>query len=211
MANIRHNVLSATKVKTLTTPGTYTDGATLTLRVSDTGNKRWVQRITIDGKQRNIGLGAYPAVGLAEARERTQENARAIRQGRNPIKEKRAARERLEEQDFIPAFREAAAAVIEIYRPTWKNDKTAKQWEGSLNKHVFPAMGDKRISEITTAHVTSILEPIWTKHEDVSRKLFQKMAVIFRHAISKGWRTDNPADKRATDGLPQTPATQKPF
>ena len=203
MANVKHNLLSATQVKALNTPGTYTDGATLTLRVSETLNKRWVQRITIDGKQRNMGLGGYPTVGLAEARGQAQENARAIRQGRDPIKEKRAARERLDEQDCIPAFREAAAAVIEIYRPTWKSDKTAKQWDGSLNKHVFPAIGDKRISEITTAHVTSILEPIWTKHEDVSRKLFQRMAIIFRHAISKGWRTDNPADKRATDGLPK--------
>ena len=203
MANTKHNLLTATKVRTLTTPGTYTDGDTLTLRVSKTLNKRWVQRITIYGRQRNIGLGAYPAVGLAEARTKAQENARAIRQGRDPIKEKRSARERLEEQDCIPAFREAAAAVIEIYRPTWKSDKTAKQWDGSLNKHVFPAMGDKRISEITTAHVTSILEPIWTKHEDVSRKLFQRMAIIFRHAISKGWRTDNPADERATNGLPK--------
>ena len=203
MANVRHNLLSATKVKTLTTPGTYTDGATLTLRVSKTGNRRWVQRITIDGKQRNMGLGGYPTVGLAEARERAQENAKAIRQGRDPIKEKRAARERLEDQDCIPTFREAAATVIEIYRPTWKSGKAAKQWEGSLNKHVFPVMGDKRISEITTAHVTNVLEPIWTKHEDVSRKLFQRMAAIFRHAVSKGWRTDNPADERATNGLPK--------
>ena len=107
MANVKHKLLSAPQVKALNTPGTYTDGATLTLRVSKTLNKRWVQRITIDGKQRNIGLGGYPTVGLAEARVRAEENGRAIRQGRDPIKEKRAARERLDEQDCIPAFREA--------------------------------------------------------------------------------------------------------
>ena len=78
MANVKHNLLSAIKVKTLTTSGTYTDEATLTLRVSDTGNKRWVQRIAIDGKQRNIGLGAYPAVGLAEARTKPARRPRKM-------------------------------------------------------------------------------------------------------------------------------------
>ena len=72
MANVKHQLLSAPQVKALNTPGTYTDGATLTLRVSKTLNKRWVQRITIQGKQRNIGLGGYPTVGLAEARGRAR-------------------------------------------------------------------------------------------------------------------------------------------
>ena len=74
MPATKTNVLSAAFVKKVAAPGTYADGLGLTLRVDDKGNKKWVQRITIDGKQRNIGLGGYPATGLADARTVAQDN-----------------------------------------------------------------------------------------------------------------------------------------
>ena len=57
MANVKHSLLTAGKVKGITAPGTYSDGEGLTLRVSDAGAKSWVLRATIDGKRKNIGLG----------------------------------------------------------------------------------------------------------------------------------------------------------
>ena len=79
MPALKHNALNAARVRTLQEPGAYTDGNGLTLRVDARGGKRWFQRVSIDGKQRNIGLGGWPRVGLAEAREAAQANLQSIR------------------------------------------------------------------------------------------------------------------------------------
>ena len=68
--------LSATKAKALCKPGRYTDGEGLHLFIGKTGKKSWVQRITVDGRRRDIGLGGYPSVSLALAREKTADYPR---------------------------------------------------------------------------------------------------------------------------------------
>ena len=70
MANIKRNQLSLLQVKHLTIPGSYTDGGGLMLKVHKSGGRQWLLRLTVNGKRRNMGLGGYPAVGLAEARRR---------------------------------------------------------------------------------------------------------------------------------------------
>ncbi len=90
----------------------YADGNGLYLRVDDTGNKRWVQRITIAGKRHNLGLGGYPVVTLRDAREQAAANKRAAREGRDPLAERRP--------QAMPTFAGATATVAGIRRPTWK-------------------------------------------------------------------------------------------
>ena len=85
MPAIKLSALTVAKVRTLAKPGAYTDGNGLTLRVDGKGGKRWVQRVSIGGKQRNLGLGGWPGVGLAEARKAAMANQQAIRQGEDPI------------------------------------------------------------------------------------------------------------------------------
>ena len=74
MPAVKHNALTAAKVRTLKTSGTYTDGNGLTLRMDDRGNKAWFQRVAVNGKRRKIGLGGYPAVSLADARQVALDN-----------------------------------------------------------------------------------------------------------------------------------------
>ena len=93
--NRKQQALSAAMVRTVNRPGMYADGNGLNLKVVSSGAKRWVQRVTIGGKRHNLGLGGYPAVSLAEARELAAENQRAIRQGRDPLAEKHQAEEDL--------------------------------------------------------------------------------------------------------------------
>ena len=83
--NLKQQALSAAMVRTVNRPGMYADGNGLNLKVVSSGAKRWVQRVTIGGKRHNLGLGGYPAVSLAGARELAAENQRAIRQGRDPL------------------------------------------------------------------------------------------------------------------------------
>ena len=89
--SLKGQALSAAMVRTVKAPGQYADLNGLNPRVADSGAKHWIQRVTIAGKRRNIGLGGYPAVSLAEAREVAAANLRVIREGRDPIAEKRQA------------------------------------------------------------------------------------------------------------------------
>ena len=203
MANVRHNLLSAAKVKAIAEPGVFTDGEGLTLRVSKTGSKQWVQRITIDGKQRNIGLGGYPNIGLAEARNLTQENIRAVREGRDPVEDKKSALEDRKALAAIPTFRDVAATVIELRRPTWSSDRHAKQWTESLTNHAFPNIGGKQVHEVTTADVMAVLTPIWTQKAETATRVRQRMETVFDFAIAQRWRTDNPASGAIAKALPR--------
>ena len=205
MANVKHNLLSAIKVKTLTTSGTYTDGATLTLRVSDTGNKRWVQRIAIDGKQRNIGLGAYPAVGLAEARTKAQENARAVRESRNPIEEKREARRESRERAALKTFWEIAQEVIEKNNESWTTPKSKQRWTSTLLRYAVPVIGDKWPRDITVSDIEQVLEPIWLSKKDTASRLRQQIGAVFEYAMAREWCQGNPAGTPVLRILPKRP------
>ena len=78
--------LTVGKVRALTVPGRYGDGGTLHLVVSPRGTKSWVQRITIDGRRCDIGLGGWPVVSLAMARDRAFANRRAVADGARPAR-----------------------------------------------------------------------------------------------------------------------------
>ena len=136
----RREALSAAFVRTVNEVGTYSDGNGPDLRVEKTGTKRWIQRVTINGARRNLGLGSYPAVLLADARKAAWANATVISEGRDPVAERReekAARQR----PPTPTFAAAAEIVIEMRRPTWSNAKHAAQWRSTLETYAFPRSG----------------------------------------------------------------------
>ena len=203
MPDLKHYALTAARVRTLTKPGAYTDGNGLTLRVDARGGKRWIQRVSIDGKQRNIGLGGWPRVGLAEAREAALANLQSIRRGQDPIALKQRAREEAQ-RPVAPAFRQAAERVIELRRPTWSSDRHANQWTESLTNHAYPVIGHKSVDEVTPADTLAVLTPIWTKKAETATRVKQRMEVIFDWCIVQGWRSDNPASAIAR-ALPRRP------
>lgn len=208
MARIKHQCLSPGFVRTVKPEKklkTYTDGNGLTLRVQTTGTKQWVLRYTINGQPFNMGLGGYPAVGLAEAREMTQKRQTTARQGINPVSEKRTARQQAKARTSVPTFQEMAAKEINRRSSAWRGDKSAKQWEGSLTNHVYPLIGNKRVDEITNDDVVEILEPIWLTNEETARRVRQRMSAVLDLARSNCWRQDNPADTFITNRLSVQP------
>ena len=110
--------LSATRAKALKDPGRYADGGGLHLYISKAGRKSWVQRITIDRRRRDIGLGAFPSVGLAQAREKAADNRTAVAEGRDPLAEKHSP--------AMPTFTEAARAVHAANNPDGATTGTAQ-------------------------------------------------------------------------------------
>lgn len=113
MSRRPNNALSAARVRTAKSPGRYADGNGLYLVVEPTGNKRWIQRLTILGRRTDLGLGGYPLVSLGEAREKAFVNRKLAREGGDPRDGKR--------REAIPIFAEAAKRVIEIRRSDWRH------------------------------------------------------------------------------------------
>lgn len=179
--------LTAATVRSLKEPGFYGDGNGLYLKVDKNGAKRWVQRIVINGKRRDIGLGSAALVGLADAREAALQQRKAARAGGDPVAEKR----RLQS---VLTFEEAAKKVHELSAPTWRNEKHGKQWLSTLEAFVFPHIGSKRINAVTSSDVLSALTPIWNRNPETARRVKQRVGTVFKWAMAQGWRADNPAD-----------------
>ena len=153
--------LTAAQVRAISEPGWHGDGDTLYLAVAPRGSKSWVQRLTINGARRDLGLGGYPLVSLAEARRLAFENRKVAREGGNPT----AARRKL------PTFREAARNVYESRKDGWQSAKVKKNWWQQMERHALPVLGDMRVDQIGPPHVLRVLGPIWKAAPETARRI----------------------------------------
>ena len=201
----RPATLSATFVRTIRQPGRYGDGRGghgLSLLVKPTKikgrlSKTWAQRIRINGKYTNRGLGSYPAVTLAEARRRALQNKQSIEEGRQP-----QTRE-------APTFRQATERVIQLHKAKWKpGGRSAETWRATLGAYVHPLLGDTRVDQITTADIMACLTPVWHQKPETARRVKQRISAVMKWCIAQGFREDNPADERITAALGSN--TQRP-
>ena len=182
-----HSALSDRAVKSAAAPGRLFDGQGLFLLVTPGGAKIWKQRIAVNGRRQELGLGPYPVVTLAKAREAALENRRMVRDGLNPKVERRRAR-------GIPTFAELARADFEHRKAGWRNAKHAAQWIGTLEEFAFPRLGDRPVDGITTDDVFRVLAPIWHDKPTTAKRLRQRIGAVLAVAVAKGHRADNPAD-----------------
>ena len=195
--------LNAAKIKSLKKPGRYGDGGTLFLNVAPGGSKSWVQRLTIYGKRRDVGLGGFPVVGLAEARKQAFANRVAVAQGRDPLAEKHRAK--------VPSFQEAAHLTIDANQVRWRNAKTAANWAGSLSKYAYPVFGDQRVDTVGREEVLRVLVPLWQTKPAVARKLRQRIRSVFAWAQAHGHVEVNPAGEAINAALPVMPSVKSHF
>ena len=177
--------LSATAVRNLKEPGKYYDLHGLFLRIEPTGSRRWVQRVSVAGRQREIGLGSADLVTLSEARELAVSNKKLARGGSDPLA---AKQERL----AIPSLNEAIDKVIELNAPTWTNAKHAAQFKSTLTNYVTPKLGRRPVNDIQTADILSVLQPIWVLKNETARRVKQRIGTVMKWAIAQGYRTDDP-------------------
>ena len=189
--------LSAAKIRALSAAGMYGDGGGLYLRVAPGGSKQWIYRAAIGGKRRAIGLGGYPAVSLAKARDKAQANRAAIADGRNPLAEKRRAP--------VPTFEAAALAYHAANLPRWRSDRHGKQWLASVARYAFPVIGDVPVDRIEAAHVLRILTPIWAEKSETARYLRGRIRSVLQWAQAHGHVSHNPAGEMIGGALPPMP------
>ena len=196
MNSKRPTTLSAAFVRTVNKPGRYGDGRGshgLSLLVARRTNgrlsKRWSQRVRIDGRETNLGLGVYPVVTLSEARQKALKNRRSIEQGRSP------------RDPSVPTFSEATERVIELHSAKWKKGgRSAELWRSSLERFAGP-LGGVGVDKVTTTQVLAVLDPIWHVKAETARKVRQRISAVMRWAIAQGYREDNPADERVVAAL----------
>ena len=112
--------LTLKAIRALERPGMYADEPTLYLRVAPGGSKSWVQRLTIYGQRRSIGLGGLALMTLSEAREMALENRRLVLRGGDPRAEKRARRQAVQRAATLPSFAEASEKAIEAESGNWR-------------------------------------------------------------------------------------------
>lgn len=168
-----------------------------------TGAKSWVQRITIRGKRTEMGLGSASLVTLAEARAAALENHRMARADGDPLQARRAS-------VALPTFEEAARKVHALHLPTWKNKKHGAQFISTLETYAFPTIGQRKVSEVTSADVLTILTPIWTTKAETARRVRQRIGTVMKWCIAQGWRLDNPAEN-ITQALPKVDVEPEHF
>ena len=195
--------LTAAKVKALTKPGMRHDGRGLYLRVAPGGSKGWMLRATIDGRRRDIGLGGYPAVSLAKARQFADAHRLAVAEGRDPLAEKR--------RTATPTFAEAAVKVHEANLPRWKNGKHTAQWLSTLERYAFPTIGKLSLDRIERRDVLAILGPIWSAKPETARRVRQRIRTVLKWGQAHGYVEHNSAGEGIDGALPPMPRVKAHF
>ena len=201
-------VLSASKARSVTRPGRYSDSNGLHLFVTKAGRKSWVLRATVDGKRRDMGLGGFPDVSLTEARTRAARYRTAIADGTDPRKITDSNTTELDsdtpdEVFTVPTLKQATGAYFDLHSPNLRNGKHRRNWLQVLERHAFPTLGDRPVDSITGPDVLRVLTPIWVSRPPTARRVRQRLRSIFSWAVANGYASDNPAGEIIDGGLPK--------
>jgi integrase len=151
----------------------------------------WILRTTVGSRRRDIGLGAYPDVPLTEARDRARIERAKIRDGIDPVEERRATRAALAS---VLTFDEAARRLIASKSAEWKNAKHKDQWQNTLDTYASPRIGKLPVDKVELPHIVDVLDPIWKTKTETASRLRSRIEAVLGWATVSGYRTgDNPA------------------
>jgi integrase len=186
--------LTVKQIATLNTKGRYGDGGGLWLQVSGAG-KSWLFRYMRNGRAHAMGLGPYPEISLADARDRAFAARRLIkRDGIDPLEQRQTARAAAKAAAVHRlTFRECAKAYLAT-NSKWRNAKHAAQWRTTLETYAYPVLGPVPVAEVDTAAVLRVLEPIWWTKTETASRIRGRIEKVLAWATVKGHRSgDNPA------------------
>lgn len=181
--------LTALQVAKTTAPGLHLDGGGLYLSIAATGSKKWVFRF----KRRDMGLGGYPAVSLADARQKAAEAREMLARGEDPIETRKAAEAASKPQRGL-TFDEAAERYIAAHEAAWRNPKHRQQWRNTLVTYASPIVGKLDVAAIDTPHILDILEPIWREKTETASRLRGRLETVLDWCKVRQYRNgENPA------------------
>jgi integrase len=195
-------------VSRLKEPGVHFVGgvAGLALQVIPSGGRSWILRTMVGDRRRDMGLGGYPDVTVAMARDRAREARTLIRSGVDPIEEGRAARSRLKaDQAAAKTFDQCAAGYIKTMEKGWRNDKHGQQWRNTLASYASPVIGSLLVRDIGMAQVLAVLNSVqedgatlWESKPETASRVRNRIELVLNWATTHGYRNgDNPARWRS--------------
>ena len=161
------------------------DGRGLYLTLSANERGKWTCRYMLNRKAKEMGLGRYPEVSLAEARKRHFEARIKISDGIDPIENKRRALALAKKEESL-LFSKVKDNYIEEHGPKWSNAKHAFDWDSSLNRYACPILDLKPFSKLQTEDILLVLKPIWRSKHETARKLQNRLKLIFGYARAGG-------------------------
>lgn len=178
-------------------PGRLSDGRGLSLLVKPSGTKSWTLRAQYGGIRKDYGLGSYPELSLAKAREKAGHWRTIIRDGLDP----RPAKKEIDNNTGL--FSNVAGRCFESRREGWRNPKHAAQWITTLERYAFPILGNIHVQEITPALIIEALKPIWLSKSETARRLKQRITAVLDFAYAAGLRDHEAPNRAISLGLPR--------
>lgn len=176
-------------------PGRYHDGEGLVLFVSKPGKASWVARIQHKGKRRDQGLGGYPLVGLAEAREKVREVKRALTGGRDP----RTLWDPGKNMDHL--FRDTALRLLDEKF----SEGSRKQARARLKTYVFPKLGKLQLQSIDAEIIAEVLRPIWLTKPETALRTRELIIRVLRFGRPDGPMLEKTLARAVSDRLASQP------
>lgn len=186
------HTLSQFKAKALEA-GKYCDGQGLWLCKNDRWAGKWIVRLTVHSRRREMGLGPWPEVSIAEAREQAENARRLLRTGIDPITERTKQKAKLKRLTLT----EAIDGCFKARQAELKDDGKAGRWMSPMNVHIIPKIGKVPIEEIDQHQICLVLKPIWHTKSDTARKALNRLNLTLKHAAALGLDVDLQATMKA--------------
>ena len=185
--------LTQNKISKLPLFKSVCDGNGLYIRLHSPGSGAWTFKYMRTGVKRELGLGNYPDVSLAIARQKRDILKGQLALGQDPFCIKQQAKQKnIDPQKY--RFSHVAELVINSKKHEWTCPKQEKLWRNSLQTYVYPILDTQPLATITNKDIIQVLEPIWSIKTDTARKLMGRMGKVFGYAIARGWYSgSNPA------------------
>ena len=168
--------------------------------------RSWILRVKVGDDRQPIGLGSYPQVSLAEAREQAKKLVVDAKQGINLKAKKRADRSALlSAASKNKTFKECAEAYIEAHSSDYSSDKHRKQWPSTLTAYAYPIIGNMMVADITMRDVLSVLNQetkvtetekgkLWYVKTETAKRLLGRIKTVLDYATVNEYRNGtNPA------------------
>ena len=189
--------LTARAAALATAPGMYPDGNGLYLAVARGGSRSWILRYRYDGKRHDAGLGSYPLIGLADARQRANALRRKLADRIDPLAERRtkAAGERVRAMK-TRTFRQCVDGYLEAHSAAWRGGRQDAQWRQSLSKYAYPLIGDMPVADIDVSAVLAVLKPMWLTRTETGTRVRERIERVLDAATTAGYRPGEPNPAR---------------
>jgi integrase len=172
--------------------GKHLDGAGLYLIKSDLEAGRWMFRYRLYGRRRDMGLGGWPAVGLAEARRASESARQQLNNGEDPIGVRQVKR-----RAHLHLLREVASDCFEARKSDLRGDGVAGRWFSPLELHVLPKLGSTPVTQINQVAIKDVLAPLWREKPVTAMKALERLGIVIKHAAAMGLEADLQATAKA--------------